>query len=119
MVFAVCIAASAEIAAGCRVELAFEKYRFPGFAVPKGQTPFSHLSELCWEGARRRYHPLTPAVVAQLAHELVTRVDGDEVALALGRRPVEPDEERLDVGLEPVQLGVRGGELVPRIERQQ
>ena len=64
------IAASAEIAAGCRVELAFEKYRFPGFAVPRGQTPFSHLSELCWEGARRRYHPLTPAVVAQLAHEL-------------------------------------------------
>ncbi|HEX5827028.1 MAG TPA: PHP domain-containing protein, partial [Candidatus Limnocylindrales bacterium] len=64
------IAASAEIAAGCRVELAFEKYRFPGFPVPKGQTPFSHLSELCWEGARRRYHPLTPAVVAQLAHEL-------------------------------------------------
>ena len=37
---------------------------------PKGQTPFSHLSELCWEGARRRYHPLTPAVVKQLAHEL-------------------------------------------------
>ena len=64
------IAASAEIAAGCRVELAFEKYRFPGFPVPKGQTPFSHLSELCWEGVRRRYHPLTPAVVSQLAHEL-------------------------------------------------
>ncbi len=64
------IAASAEIAGACRVELAFERYRFPGFPVPKGQTAFSHLSELCWEGARRRYHPLTPAVVAQLAHEL-------------------------------------------------
>jgi DNA polymerase III alpha subunit len=64
------IAASASIAASCRVELAFERYRFPGFPVPKGQTPFSHLSELCWEGARRRYHPLTPAVVKQLAHEL-------------------------------------------------
>jgi error-prone DNA polymerase len=64
------IAASAEIAAACRVELAFERYRFPGFPVPKGQTPFSHLSELCWEGARRRYHPLTPAVLRQLAHEL-------------------------------------------------
>ena len=34
------IATSAEIAAGCRVELAFERYRFPGFPVPKGQTPF-------------------------------------------------------------------------------
>ena len=37
---------------------------------PKGETPFSHLSQLCREGARRRYHPLTPAVVKQLAHEL-------------------------------------------------
>ena len=64
------IAASVEIAAACRVELAFERYRFPGFAVPKGETPFSHLSGLCWEGARRRYHPFTPAVMRQLAHEL-------------------------------------------------
>ena len=64
------IAASAEIAAGCRVELTFERYRFPGFDVPKGETPFSHLSSLCWEGAKRRYHPFTPAVVRQLAHEL-------------------------------------------------
>ncbi len=64
------IASSADIASACRVELTFERYRFPGFTVPKGQTPFSHLSELCWEGARRRYHPLTPAVVRQLAHEL-------------------------------------------------
>ena len=64
------IAASVEIAAACRVELAFERYRFPGYPVPKGETPFSHLSELCWEGARRRYHPVTPAVVRQLAHEL-------------------------------------------------
>ena len=64
------IAASTEIAAACHVDLAFERYRFPGFAVPKGETPFSHLSELCWEGVRRRYHPLTPEVVRQLAHEL-------------------------------------------------
>ena len=64
------IAASAEIAAACRVELAFERYRFPGFEVPRGETPFSHLSALCWEGARRRYHPFTPAVMRQLAHEL-------------------------------------------------
>ncbi|HEY5435425.1 MAG TPA: PHP domain-containing protein [Candidatus Limnocylindrales bacterium] len=64
------IAASAEIAAACRVELGFERYRFPGFTVPRGETPFSHLSGLCWEGARRRYHPFTPAVMRQLAHEL-------------------------------------------------
>jgi DNA polymerase III alpha subunit len=64
------IANSVDIAAACRVELAFERYRFPGFEVPRGETPFSHLSGLCWEGARRRYHPFTPAVMRQLAHEL-------------------------------------------------
>ncbi|HEX7473426.1 MAG TPA: PHP domain-containing protein, partial [Candidatus Limnocylindrales bacterium] len=59
-----------ELAAACSVELGFERYRFPGFAVPNGETPFSHLSQLCWTGAQWRYHPMTPAVVRQLAHEL-------------------------------------------------
>ena len=64
------IATSVEIAASCAVDLGFEQYRFPGFPVPPGETPFSYLSELCWAGARRRYHPLTSAVVKRLAHEL-------------------------------------------------
>ena len=61
---------AAALAAACTVDLEFEQYRFPGFPVPDGETPFSHLSELCWAGARRRYHPLTSAVVTRLAHEL-------------------------------------------------
>jgi error-prone DNA polymerase len=64
------LATAGELAASCSVDLGFEQYRFPGFPVPKGETPFSYLSELCWTGARRRYHPLTPAVVNRLAHEL-------------------------------------------------
>ena len=64
------LAASGELAAACEVDLGFEAYRFPGFTVPGGETPFSYLAELCHEGARRRYHPMTPAVVRQLAHEL-------------------------------------------------
>jgi DNA polymerase III alpha subunit len=64
------IARAAEIAADCGVDLGFEQYRFPGFAVPANETPFSYLSSLCWEGARKRYHPLTSAVVNRLAHEL-------------------------------------------------
>ncbi|CAN5680571.1 hypothetical protein BH23CHL7_BH23CHL7_15370 [soil metagenome] len=64
------IAASVAIAESCEVSLEFEQYRFPGFPVPAGETPFSELERLCHEGARRRYHPLTPAVVKQLAHEL-------------------------------------------------
>ncbi|HET9614657.1 MAG TPA: PHP domain-containing protein, partial [Candidatus Limnocylindrales bacterium] len=64
------IARAAELAMTCRVDLGFEQYRFPGFPVPRNETPFSYLSELCWEGARRRYHPMTSAVVNRLAHEL-------------------------------------------------
>jgi len=59
-----------ELAASCSVDLGFEQYRFPGFPVPGGETPFSYLVELCQAGARRRYHPLTPPVVKRLAHEL-------------------------------------------------
>jgi DNA polymerase III alpha subunit len=64
------IGRAAELAADCRVDLGFEQYRFPGFPVPNGETPFSYLSGLCWEGARKRYHPMTSAVVTRLAHEL-------------------------------------------------
>ncbi|MDQ2965693.1 MAG: PHP domain-containing protein, partial [Chloroflexota bacterium] len=64
------IANAAELAATCSVDLGFEQYRFPGFAVPDGETPFSYLTDLCWAGARKRYHPPTSAVVTRLAHEL-------------------------------------------------
>ncbi|HEY2887598.1 MAG TPA: PHP domain-containing protein [Candidatus Limnocylindrales bacterium] len=64
------LANAGEIAAGCTVDLGFERYRFPGFSVPAGETPFSQLAELCHQGVRKRYHPLTPAVLNQLTHEL-------------------------------------------------
>ena len=64
------IANAGELAASCSVDLGFEQYRFPGFPVPEGETPFSYLVELCQAGARKRYHPLTSAVVNRLAHEL-------------------------------------------------
>ena len=59
-----------ELGARCGIDLGFERYRFPGFPVPRGETPFSVLERLCHEGARKRYQPMTPAVVKQLAHEL-------------------------------------------------
>ena len=64
------LANAGALAAVCAVDLGFERYRFPGFAVPGGETPFSYLVELCHAGIRRRYHPVTPAVIRQLAHEL-------------------------------------------------
>jgi DNA polymerase III alpha subunit len=59
-----------ELAAECSVDFDFEQYRFPGFPVPVEETAFSYLETLCHEGMRRRYIPLRPAVVKQLAHEL-------------------------------------------------
>jgi error-prone DNA polymerase len=59
-----------ELAAECSVNFDFEQYRFPGFPVPIPETAFSYLEQLCHEGMRRRYHPLRPQVVKQLAHEL-------------------------------------------------
>jgi DNA polymerase III alpha subunit len=59
-----------EVAASCSVSLGFERYRFPGFPIPKGHTPFSYLEDLCHVGARRRYHPISSPVLRQLAHEL-------------------------------------------------
>ena len=64
------LANAGALAAACTVDLGFERYRFPGFTVPGGETPFSYLVELCHAGIRRRYHPVTPPVVRQLAHEL-------------------------------------------------
>ncbi|MFL5688138.1 MAG: DNA polymerase III subunit alpha [Chloroflexota bacterium] len=64
------ISTAVELAASCSIDLEFEQYRFPGVPVPDHETPFSYLSELCWAGARKRYHPVTSAVVKRLAHEL-------------------------------------------------
>jgi error-prone DNA polymerase len=61
---------SGEIAQRCQVSLEFERYRFPGFPVPGGETAFSHLEKLCHDGVRQRYHPITPRVLKQMAHEL-------------------------------------------------
>jgi DNA polymerase III alpha subunit len=64
------LARAAAIGRSCRLDLDFERYRFPGFTVPEGETPFSYLYQLAQEGLRRRYRPVTKQSVKQLAHEL-------------------------------------------------
>jgi error-prone DNA polymerase len=59
-----------DIAQECDVDLNFRKVRFPGYPVPAGETPFSFLYKLCFEGVRERYRPITPAVARRLQHEL-------------------------------------------------
>ncbi|HEX2141651.1 MAG TPA: PHP domain-containing protein [Candidatus Limnocylindria bacterium] len=64
------LARAADIGQACRLDLNFERYRFPGFTVPEGETPFSYLYQLAHEGLRHRYRPITKQAVKQLAHEL-------------------------------------------------
>ena len=59
-----------EIAQQCDVDLDFRKVRFPGYPVPQGETPFSFLYKLCFEGVRDRYRPITPDVARRLQREL-------------------------------------------------
>src|SRR5579864_8407380 len=58
------------IAAACEVSLDFSDVRFPGYPVPKGETPFSVLYRLCQEAVQHKYHPMTRAVAARLQREL-------------------------------------------------
>jgi DNA polymerase-3 subunit alpha len=62
--------ATLEIAERCNLELELGKTIFPEFPVPEGETPFSYLWKLCFEGARARYRPLRPEALARLTHEL-------------------------------------------------
>ncbi len=59
-----------EIAQRCDLDLDFRKVRFPGYPVPAGETPFSYLYKLCFEGLRERYRPITSSVTRRLQHEL-------------------------------------------------
>ena len=59
-----------EIAQECDVDLDFRKVRFPGYPVPEGETPFSYLYKLCFEGVRERYRPINSSVTHRLQHEL-------------------------------------------------
>src|SRR5579859_3329014 len=59
-----------DIAQHCDVDLDFRKVRFPGYPVPAGETPFSFLYKLCFEGVRERYRPITVDVTRRLQREL-------------------------------------------------
>jgi error-prone DNA polymerase len=59
-----------EVARGCDFELDLRSKRFPGFPVPEGETPFSYLYQLCQQGVKSRYRPMTSAVAHRLQTEL-------------------------------------------------
>ncbi|HJZ63938.1 MAG TPA: DNA polymerase III subunit alpha [Candidatus Acidoferrum sp.] len=59
-----------EIVDRCNLELKLGGLIVPEFPVPPGETPFSYLWKLCFEGAQKIYKPLTPEVLSRLTTEL-------------------------------------------------
>ncbi len=58
------------VAEECNLELSLGTPLFPGFALPQGETPFSYLWKLAFEGVKRRYRPLNRRVIERLHYEL-------------------------------------------------
>src|SRR5467141_4936064 len=62
--------ATLEIADRCKLQLELGKTIFQEFNVPEGESAFSYLWKLSFEGARKRYRPLRPEVLTRLTREL-------------------------------------------------
>jgi len=59
-----------EVAERCNLDLSFDGYRLPRFAVPEGHTPESYLRALSEEGIARRYQPIRAVVRQRMEYEL-------------------------------------------------
>jgi len=66
------IAATAEIAARCYLELALGRPRFPRFDLPSGETEYGYLARLARVGAGRHYGSLNTRIKRRLDYELDT-----------------------------------------------
>ena len=64
--------ASDWIAEECNLELALGTPLFPEFPLPAGETAFSWLWKKTFKGLKQRYHPLRPAIIDRVRHELDT-----------------------------------------------
>lgn len=58
------------IADRCNVNLDFTGFHLPYYQVPAGYTLESYLEELCSQGLKKRYQPITKEVEEQLTYEL-------------------------------------------------
>jgi len=66
------LTATEKIASRCNLELELGKPRFPKFTLPEGETEYSYLSRLAFEGALRKYGFLTTKIKERLEFELNT-----------------------------------------------
>ncbi len=61
---------AAEIAWSCRVDLEIGRPKLPRFPVPEGESSFSWLCKLAFQGLERRYRPITREAYDTLNREL-------------------------------------------------
>jgi len=61
-----------KIVRDCNFEFELGRPIFPSVELPKGESSFSYLWKLCFDGATTRYHPLTQEVIQRLEYELKT-----------------------------------------------
>lgn len=66
------VASTRDIADACEFDFRPGGRLFPVPDLPPGETPFSHLTKLCFSGAARLYQPLTTNALERLHHELGT-----------------------------------------------
>ena len=64
------IASTRRIADSCDLSIDFSKSHLPKYAAPGGKSSLEYLTELCWEGLRRRYSEVTEPLEKRLEYEL-------------------------------------------------
>lgn len=58
------------IAERCNVDFDFNTVHLPAYDVPDGKKPLEFLEELCMDGLKKRYSPVTEAQLKRLEYEL-------------------------------------------------
>jgi error-prone DNA polymerase len=61
-----------EIASRCNLELELDRPRFPRFALPAGETEYSYLKQVAYQGAFQKYGRLPRQVDERIRYELET-----------------------------------------------
>lgn len=64
------IANTEKITNECNVDLEFGKYKYPKFPLPKGETSFSYLWKIAFQGLSEKYQPITEQAINRLQEEL-------------------------------------------------
>lgn len=58
------------ISANCNVDLKLGEFKFPSFNLPSGETSFSYLQKISYDGLARRYDPMSDKAAKRLEYEL-------------------------------------------------